>query len=365
MSQTFRTPPRQIGFKSAGPAAPRLTQVPAASGSEARLRQLLNQLQQAQTKYKLQQERLSQLKVPSARQQAEAQLQQLRKEIGVIQQSLLQLRGQLRLERLKDLETDGSGPAESLRFQLAEIEAIYRVHQPLPQRLLPLLDDWLKAFRQLYERRVHQLPQQPADAEAAETALAALQRELWPPEAEQLQLWWRQQRPELLDSAAEQQEEPPPPPETAMPGETALATTGARAADDFEVLSFENQGPLELRFDTANRRPVVRNQMGITLNAPKQSYQAYLETGFAAIDTTVASQFQQREPLYAAVEAFLEAVSLDRSRYEAYFGLGYLYSLVKDVNHALYFLDLAFRISGDPAIAEMIEKVKLACQVPA
>lgn len=369
MSQTFRTPPRQIGFKPAAAAAPRLTQVQAAGGTEAKIRQQLMQLQQLQSKLKLQEERMAQLKVPSARQMLEAQIQQMRKEMGALQQTLMHLRGELRVNLLKALPAPEGDPAEALRRQLAEFEAIYRVHQPIPQRLLPAFEGVLSALRAILGKRLKGLSAGAAEAEAFESALTSFARDLWQPEAQQLRGWWARWRPQLLagaepeaatisfgvptkrDPGRAQDSEPRPP------------QASAEADDGFTPLKFDNQGPLELSFDLGSRKSVVRNQMGITLNQPKKNYQEYLEDGFAAIDETVASRFENRQPLYGAVESFLEAISLDRSRYEAYFGLGYLYSLVKDVNHAIYFLDLAWRISGDPAIEEMMARVRSACAV--
>lgn len=73
----------------------------------------------------------------------------------------------------------------------------------------------------------------------------------------------------------------------------------------------------------------------------------------------MASNFEERYRLEHGVTAFLEAMSLDKSRHEAYFGLGYLYALVQDANHALYFLDVAYKISGDPAVAQLQQQVRI------
>lgn len=369
MSQTFRTPPRQIGFKPAAAAAPRLTQVQASAGTEAKIRQQLMQLQQLQSKLKLQEERLTQLKVPSARQMLEAQIQQLRKEMGVLQQTLMHLRGELRVNLLKALPAPDGDPAEALRRQLAEFEAIYRIHQPIPQRLVPAFAAVLSALRAILDKQLKGASAEAAEADAFESSLSSFGRELWPPEAQQLRSWWEKWRPQLIAGSPEPAQAEAAtisfgvPTKLAQDAEPRSPQAAAEADDDFTPLKFDNQGPLELSFDLGSRKSVVRNQMGITLNQPKKNYQEYLEDGFSAIDETVASRFENRQPLYGAVESFLEAISLDRSRYEAYFGLGYLYSLVKDVNHAIYFLDLAWRISGDPAIEEMMGRVKSACAV--
>lgn len=354
MSQTFRTPPRQIGFKPAAPAAPRLTQVQgsAPAGVEAKIRQQLLQLQQLQAKLRIQEERLPQLKVPLARQQLEAQIQQMRKEFAALHQSLLQLRGSLRLEKLKTWMQPEAEPIAGFAHQIKELDALYRAQQPLPQKLMPLWEICWQGFQQIQNKLAQNLTLEAEMLEEQQGHLTGLGRQLWQPEAEQLAKWWENWC-NILPSQSSGIVFPSP----------AITTSPAPPEEEFAVLSFDNQGPLELSFDLSNRKSVVRNQMGITLNQPKKNYQEYLEEGFTAIDQTVASQFENRQPLYGAVEAFLEAVSLDRSRYEAYFGLGYLYSLVKDANHALYFLDLAWRISGDQAIQDMMERVRSACSV--
>ena len=354
MSQTFKSSPRQIGFK---PNSVRMAPVQAskADPAQAQIRQLKLQQQQLLSKIRIQEERLGQLKIPATRQSVETQLQQLRKQNHLLDQELLKWCGQARLARLKALQQTLPGEAaelaDTLRLQLAELDAIYRVHIPLPTRLLPIFEDWSKSMQGLHATLLKGKAVSALEWDTAEARLSGFGRELWPAEQELLQQWlirWRQALP------------------VAAPVESSQVPTIAEAADDdFQVLSFESQGPLELSFDLSQRKSVVRNQLGITLNQPKQSYQEYLETGFGYIDQTVGSQFTEREPLYAAVEAFLEAISLDRSRYEAYFGLGYLYSLVKDLNHAIYFLDLAWRISGDAAIQDMIQKVRSACGAPA
>jgi hypothetical protein len=132
----------------------------------------------------------------------------------------------------------------------------------------------------------------------------------------------------------------------------------APAEDPALKRALDNEEDLEVRFDFKARRMTVQNQMGISLNQPKQTYQEYLDQGFACIDRVVASEFRDMSPFQSAIESFLEAVSLHKDKHEAYFGLGYLYSLVRDVNHALYFLDIAYKISGNPAIAEFMHKVK-------
>lgn len=115
---------------------------------------------------------------------------------------------------------------------------------------------------------------------------------------------------------------------------------------------------LQVHFDPAHQRVLLRNRMGMTLNPHKKTYQEYLDQGLTCIDQAVKSGFANTTPLQQAMDCFLEAISLNKKRYEAYFGLGYLYSLVRNLNHALYFLELAWKISHNPAIWAFIQQVK-------
>lgn len=125
-----------------------------------------------------------------------------------------------------------------------------------------------------------------------------------------------------------------------------------------EQLSNTLGGELTVQFDFGRRQSVVRNQLGVAVTEQKLTYEAYLSRAFDAIDQVTASQFTYLEPLKQAIEDFLEAITLYKDRYEAYFGLGYLYSLVREPNNALYFLNIAVQISQHPMISKLIEEVK-------
>ena len=136
------------------------------------------------------------------------------------------------------------------------------------------------------------------------------------------------------------------------------ADPGVSAARESMTAMKEKVGDLEVKFDFGSKKSVVHNQLGISVNQEKKSYQAYLDEGFQCIDLVVDSEFKNMAPFQQAIEAFLEAISQNKEKHEAYFGLGYLYSLVRDVNHSLYFLDIAYKISSSPSIKEFMLKVK-------
>lgn len=125
-----------------------------------------------------------------------------------------------------------------------------------------------------------------------------------------------------------------------------------------EALTHTLGGELTVQFDLERRQSVVRNQLGVEVTEQKMPYESYLSRAFEAIDQVTASQFSQLEPLKQAIEDFLEAISLQKERYEAYFGLGYLYALVREPNNALYFLQIAEQISQHPMISQLIAEVK-------
>ena len=352
MSQSFRQPPRQIGFK---PQTQRLSSAPlsaqAAHPAEAGIARQTQQVQQLQAQIRQHEARLQQTLSPPARSVLVQKLQELKQNLQQAQRSLRELRGQARIQRLRPLyqtaaETADAAWADTLRQQVAEIEAIYRVHQPLPPVGQQELGAWLGPLQELIALQQQGATPGAARLEEASAAFEVLAAKLWPPESELLQTLWQQWQTWLQTQFA--------------------AAPDAPAADDFELVSFdEDDGELEISFDFAQRKSVVRNQLGIALNQPKKSYQEYLDQGFDCIDQTVASQFQNKAPLYQAVEAFLEAVSLDKSRYEAYFGLGYLYSLVQDLDHALYFLEVAWKISSQSSIQALMQQLQPADAVVA
>ena len=367
MSQTFRTPPRQINFNSQRRLSPVGSQSLAQKGKpeDPQIRQHAVQLQQLGARLGLMQERLPKLTIPASKQNLEKQILALRQEMKRHQRALMELRGAARILLLSPLLTELSHPPPDLanlfRQQLAEIEAIYRVHQPLPQGLIPRLDTFTLALRSLYKA----ILETKRDTilrllDQAKTSLTELTSRFWPQEGQALQNFWS-----CWDQILRKQFAPGETEDTFIDEVNQLSFTDISADPDPDLEpqdlkpSFESDGDLQISFDFSAKKSVVRNQMGITLNQTKKSYEEYLEEGFQAIDNTVNHHFENIDPLYQSVELFLEAISKDKSRYEAYFGLGYLYSLVQDLNHALYFLDVAWKISGDQAIWDMIEKVRI------
>lgn len=365
MSQSFRSPPRQIGFSSQGrrlsPTEPGRAGL-AGKAEDPRIRQHAVQLQQLGSRLRQLQERLAKTQVPLARQQVEKQIQALQQQLKQHQRALMELRGQARIERLKPLRAALTGEipdlAELFRHHLAELEAIYRVHQPLPKGLMPRLEAWLQPLRKLQTQwQGLDAPSLAAFLSESETLLADLSARFWPQEGEVLSAFWQAWQKHLrahwsdegMDTSSAGAE---------LDAVQTVSFAPPAQAETESTETFADEGELQISFDFSAGKSVVRNQMGITLNQPKKSYEVYLEEGFQAIDQTVASHFENLQPLYQAVEQFLEAISQDKSRYEAYFGLGYLYSLVRDLNHALYFLDIAWKISGDQAIWEMMDKVR-------
>ncbi len=350
MSQAFRAPPRQMGFK---PRVRRL--VPGAPATEPSVSEhaYTTQLQQLYTRKENLSLQLTQVHSTLLKNRLQAQIQPLELEIENIEQSLSALRLQTRLKLLSHLPE----PCPDLLLlvpQFASLEAIYKQRAPLLKQQRPLLQTWLRSVESIL-LACQQNQVQPAALALAEAQFQRLLLELSESEQVLLSGIWQKyivcwQAFQIVAVLAPIQAEYRP--------NLSDVSEVSESNDDFEPISFELESEVEVSFDFAARRSVVRNQMGITLNQVKNSYQEYLDMGFTAIDQSLASRFQNREALSQAVSYFLEAMSLDKARYEAYFGLGYLYSLVQDLDHALYFLKLAYKISNDPSIAQMMTALK-------
>lgn len=128
---------------------------------------------------------------------------------------------------------------------------------------------------------------------------------------------------------------------------------------------FPATGKLQVQFDLERKQSVLTNALGLPLTGEKRSYQEYLNQGYQgihhsyALSVSGADERAQQIPLMEALDCYLEALSLDESRHEAYFGIGFLYSMVKYFDQAFYFLDLAYHLSEQkPLIREFIEQVK-------
>lgn len=310
MAQAFRQMPRRMGSRPS-----QLRNITATHGEGPEIQKLLRQSSQLQHQIK---------QLPSQ----SAALGILKKRLTGMYDMLHHLRSEARATALKQQhkKSHADGQAAQAFFQ-----SLYTEKHPLPKHLKPLLLAALpqQANLEHYHNALHPLYE----------ALLALEQEAW---QKFWQLW--------LDSS---------------PTAPADTTDTAAGSTDFEVLAFDtpsltptpaprkstpgNSG-LEVAFDLQSKRSTLRNAMGISLHTPKFTYGEYLQQGFQSIDEAVASQFKERYHLERGVRAFLEAVSLDKRRHEAYFGLGYLYALVQDAKHALYFLDIAYKISHDPKI---------------
>lgn len=310
MTQGFRQMPRRMASRPG-----QLRNITQTVSETPEIQQVLRQIQTLA--YQMQQ-------LPST----SAALPTLHKRRAEFDERLYQLRSEARTRQLK---THTDVPPTSPQAARDFFHGLYTQKHPLPPALAAVYPE-----------------PAPEEMLAFHRSLSPLFERLMSPEQGACRSFWR---PWLPEEKPEQKSE--------------------TAATDFQVLTFERptaapsrpvsqvaaQSGLQVSFDVQGGRSTLRNAMGISLNQPKKSYQAYLSSGFRSIDLAVASGFKERYHLEHGILAFLEAVSLDKSRHEAYFGLGYLYALVQERNHAMYFLDLAYRISQDPAIAQLQAKV--------
>ena len=73
-------------------------------------------------------------------------------------------------------------------------------------------------------------------------------------------------------------------------------------------------------------------------------YQENMKQGYAALDSAEKEAFQNTSHLEKALDCFLNAIESEPQNYRGYFGLGYLYSLIRNKDRALYFLEKAFEL---------------------
>ncbi len=339
MAQAFRQLPRRVGsrpgqLRRAGEAFQESLQIQQGARAAARVQQQLKQIQA----------RIQKMPATVERQRLQGTLQSLKQQLSTHHNNLHQWRSEARAE---SLQTHTTRPHPEEKAASLYFHKLYTEHHPLP--------------RALREKYVAATPQQQ-NFKAFHKALEPLYVELILTEQNAWQGFWT-----LWDP-------PAPVPNTGAYPDTEPETE-PETDDDFEVISFgeiptiprQKKRPafapstdenLQVSFDFSRGKSTVRNAMGITLNQPKKTYPEYLQLGFQAMDQAVASAFEDRHLLEDAITHFLEAMSLDKSRHEAYFGLGYLYALVQDANHAMYFLDVAYKISGDPAIEALQNQVR-------
>ena len=330
MTQAFRQMPRRVGSRPGGFRS--LKDAPQESPA---IQSVLRQ--SSQLHHHIQQ-------LP----EASAARGPLQKKLAGLHDQLHQLRSEARAQALSE---HTEKPHPEVLAARAFFQKLYAEKHPLP-----------RALRLLYQAAV---PQQ--DMADFHRALQPLYEALIDREQGAWQGFWQLWLP--VAAAV------PLPRSATAPAATPSEPGPADPEDDFEVLTFatpprpvgprppvrspiQAQDGLQVSFDFGAGKSTVRNAMGIALNQPKKSYGEYLKDGFEAIDRAVASGFEERYRLEHGVMAFLEAMSLDKSRHEAYFGLGYLYALVQDANHALYFLEVAYKISKDPAIAQLQQQVR-------
>lgn len=145
----------------------------------------------------------------------------------------------------------------------------------------------------------------------------------------------------------------------------ARQTIIAENAPKVPELPLPGTGKLQVQFDLERKQSVLTNAYGLPTQGFKLSYQEYLTQGYQGVRCSYelaangADEKAQQAPLLQALDCYLEAVSLDESRYEAYFGIGFLYAMVAYFEQAFYFLDLAYHLSdSQPLIRDFIEQVK-------
>lgn len=352
---TSPPPPVSTGRKPSAPLSPASQQF-----LQQRIRESLVKIEQMKAKLKVLEDKRKQTLSPVYRQSADLQINALRNQLKVMQNTYSTYRSQERVQYIvpaigdvqkaqPQLISDPLTALATLRLVTGQLQRNYEEPNHFPDsdgfQLFQTLFAHFMAYHQASES--HDLNTFQQLQSSATQQMSALEPFRFISGEEKTELSAYQQI--LLTSLSDY---------LARLQASGQLQTMAPAEDQALKTALQNEEDIEIRFDLKARRMNVQNQMGISLNQPKQTYQEYLDQGFACIDRVVASEFRDMSPFQSAIESFLEAVSLHKDKHEAYFGLGYLYSLVRDVNHALYFLDIAYKISGNSAIAEFMHKVK-------
>lgn len=335
---------------------------PAGTTPPSQTRALRLQLEQFKAKYQALENKRKQTLSPVYRQGMETQLKALSQQIQKLTLALLKAQSQERLPLLQALNAGLADTPPAFKLLYEQWQALY----PPEIQIWPEAShnqsfaSWSAAFGACLLSLDGSAQQQQQISLDLPEALRTASTAILPQE---LQLW--QQLVERLQSFL-----PPPAPVPQEPEAFELISFADNTSTFPQVVNLDQEeetrirvaqaqgSELEIRFDMRAGRSLVRNSMGIVLNQHKKTYQEYLDQGFVCIDRVVESGFVNTAPLQQAIEVFLEAISLNKERHEAYFGLGYLYSLVRDLNHSLYFLELAWKISQNPAIQTFMQRVK-------
>ena len=113
---------------------------------------------------------------------------------------------------------------------------------------------------------------------------------------------------------------------------------------------------VDVQFDVKNKRTIVQQQASVMSEA--KSYEELILDAYHWIDDADASAIQEGLVFQQSFECFMAARALNDHRFEAYLGLGYLYSLVGNRERAIYFIELASRATHQhPLVEELREKI--------
>ena len=111
---------------------------------------------------------------------------------------------------------------------------------------------------------------------------------------------------------------------------------------------------IQVQFNLAQGRAEITNEWG--LSPTDETYDDLITRAFDALDTLPDLPTEaQIEPI---LTDFLSAAYQDKLRHEAYLGLGYACAMVGFFPRALKYLDVAFQLTNDPDIGELMRQVR-------
>ncbi len=101
-------------------------------------------------------------------------------------------------------------------------------------------------------------------------------------------------------------------------------------------------------------------ESGVVSLKNKTVYEKYVALGYSCINKSLENNLHDPRHLQKALDYFLDAVNHQRESADAYFGLAYLYTLVKNYQKALYFLDITYNISKSDFVLDFVNEIKKA-----
>lgn len=144
---------------------------------------------------------------------------------------------------------------------------------------------------------------------------------------------------------------------TGLKAERVESTT-PQPASKKELPKLKGLGDLQVSFDLAAGKTVVKDQLGVQVNKEKKAFEVLLSEGMDAAEEAFAKLPPSQPLLQVAIVNLSEAVSAEPTRFEPYFSLGYIFASLSDWERAIKLLETAHTISQREDILAFLNEVK-------